>query len=63
VSTPALKFGGDQEALLLSLAREIAMDLRPIETILKDHSISAKDLENYFKLPRFRALIQEQQKE
>lgn len=63
VAVPALKFGGEREALLLSLAREIAMDLKPIETILNDHSITAKDLEDYFKLPRFRAMIQEQQKE
>lgn len=53
------KFGGDEEALFLSLARELAMDLRPIETILKDHGITAKDLENYMKRPRFKALVTE----
>jgi hypothetical protein len=48
-----------EEGVLLSIARELAMDLRPVETILKDHGKTPKDLENYFKLPRFRGLVEE----
>jgi hypothetical protein len=33
------------------------MDLIPVETILKNHGKSPKDLENYFKLPRFRRMV------
>lgn len=52
-------FGGEEEKRLLALARELAMDIIPVETILKAHSITAKDLENYLKHPRFRAMYEE----
>ena len=34
------------------------MDLKPVETILKDHGKTAKDLENYYKLPRFKRMVE-----
>lgn len=47
------------EVTLLSLAREIAMDIRDIDEILKSHEISRNDFETIAKLPRFQALLAE----
>lgn len=52
-------FGGENEKVMLSLIREIAMDIHPIETILKNHSITFKQYENYLKIPRFQQMLAE----
>jgi hypothetical protein len=52
-------FGGESEKLLLAVAREIAMDLYPVETILKTYQIEPKTFENYLKLPRFQTMLEE----
>lgn len=52
-------FGGENEKTILSLVREIAMDIYPVETILANHSLTAKDLETYMKIPRFQQMLTE----
>lgn len=47
------------EPQLVALAREIAMDIQPIEVILKQFSLSPSELENITKLPRFQQLLEE----
>ena len=47
----------NSEVLLLSLAREIAQDILPIETILSNHKIDRNQFETIAKLPRFQALL------
>jgi hypothetical protein len=56
MSTPAISPSlGD--LLLVKLAREIAMDIHPLETILKQYSISGEGWERLQKNPRFIALL------
>lgn len=45
------------ERKLLGLIRELAMDITPVETILTSYQITAKELENYLKHPRIRAML------
>lgn len=46
------------ELELVQLAREIAMDIRDIETVLKDHGITPERFEKLKSMPRFRALVE-----
>lgn len=46
------------ELVLVKLAREIAMDIHPIETILKQYSITSERWEELQRLPRFIALLE-----
>lgn len=46
------------ELELVQLAREIAMDIRDIETVLKDHGIPPERFEKLKSMPRFRALVE-----
>lgn len=48
------------EVLLRSLARELAIDILPVETIVKNHQITQKQLQEYLKLHSFRAMVMEQ---
>lgn len=48
----------EQDALLVALAREIAMDLNEIETILKTLNINQDTWETIQKSPRFQALLE-----
>lgn len=58
---PALDNVHDQqERLWLSLAKELAMDITPLETILKTNGIEPNVFETITKHPRFQALLQEQ---
>jgi hypothetical protein len=50
----------DREKLLLSLAREIAMDILPLEMILTNHKIDQTTWETIHKQGRFQALLTEQ---
>jgi hypothetical protein len=45
------------DATLVKLAREIAMDIHPLETILKQYSVSAEDWVILQENPRFKNLL------
>lgn len=47
------------EELLVSLAREIAQDIFPIETILKTHNITPNQFETLSNLPRFQQYLEQ----
>jgi hypothetical protein len=57
--TPKLQDAADvfTEVTLLKLAREVAMDLHPLEDILKRHKVSKADFTRISKLTRFQALL------
>lgn len=48
------------ERNLMAIAREIAMDLNPLENILKAHQIDPDQFEIYRESPRFQAMLSEQ---
>ncbi len=52
-------FQGTGGVDLLGLARELAMELRSLQDILKHYSIDLKTLENYFKQPSFSKLYED----
>ena len=45
------------ELVLIRVARDLAMDLHPLETILKTHDLDAKQWEALERNPRFRAIL------
>lgn len=49
----------NKEVVLISLAREIAQDIYPIEDILKAHKLNQTDFETIAKLPRFQEYLAE----
>lgn len=58
---PAINTDNDlAERTLLSLTREIAMDVREIEDILKSHGIDRNQFENISKTSRFQRLLTDQ---
>jgi hypothetical protein len=59
VGTELARIGDDLEVTLRSLAREIAMDLQDVETILGNHQIRPKDAKKYLNHPRFQAMLAE----
>lgn len=59
MSTRIDHYNPDHEGLLLSLANEIATDLLPLETILKNHQISQNDWQTISKQPRFQMILAE----
>jgi hypothetical protein len=48
------------ERNLMAIAREIAMDLNPLETILKAHGVEPSWFEIHQNTPRFQAMLAEQ---
>lgn len=60
VGTLANQTHSDKEALLISLAREVAMDINAIETILKTHQITAEEWRNISESHFFQNLLLEQ---
>jgi hypothetical protein len=46
-----------QERLLVSLTREIAIDMLPLEDILKAHGVTPEQFETLTKSPRYRELL------
>jgi hypothetical protein len=56
--TPAQKTLGEPQ--LVALAREIAMDIMPIETILRTYGINQTQFETIQKLSRFQHLLAQQ---
>ncbi len=50
---PTLPVGADRERGIVKLAREIAMDLRPLDTILEMHQVSRDDFEKLKVNPYF----------
>jgi hypothetical protein len=48
---------GFHEVTLLKLAREIAMDIRPVEEILETHKIDPENWENIQKNPYFQGIL------
>lgn len=46
------------DVTLVRIARELAMDIHPVEEILKTHGIDSKQWENIQEMPRFRALLE-----
>ena len=55
-STPVLA-PSNSDLSLVKLAREIAMDIQPLETILKQHSITDEKWEELQRNGRFQALL------
>lgn len=53
-----LLVSNDLEATLVALAREIAMDIRPFEEILKTHQITPETWIKLQSTPRFVALVE-----
>ena len=51
------KRAGFGELILLKLAREIAMDIRPVEEILEIHKINGENWENIQKNPYFQGIL------
>ena len=51
------KRAGFGELILLKLAREIAMDIRPVEEILEIHKINGENWENIQKNPYFQGVL------
>jgi|SanBayMetagenome_1026888.scaffolds.fasta_scaffold45692_2 hypothetical protein len=51
------KRAGFGELILLKLAREIAMDIRPVEEILEIHKINSENWENIQKNPYFQGIL------
>jgi hypothetical protein len=51
------KRAGFGELILLKLAREIAMDIRPVEEILEIHKIDSEKWENIQKNPYFQGIL------
>lgn len=51
------KRAGFSEILLLKLAREIAMDIRPVEEILETHKIAGDDWYEIQKNPYFQGIL------
>jgi hypothetical protein len=49
----------NDEAVWMSLARELAMDIYPLETILEHHQITPETFNRIKSHPRFTALLQE----
>lgn len=47
----------DFEVMLLKLAREIAMDIKPLEDVLKTHEITPENWENIQKNPYFQGVL------
>ncbi len=45
------------DVTLLKLARELAMEIHPIETILSTHKVSRDQWEEIQRLPRFQAIL------
>lgn len=54
---------GNGELIFVQLAREIAMDIHPLEQILKNHEIGAARWEEIRTNPRFQALLLRQMEE
>lgn len=50
------------EGMLISLARELAIDIVPLEIILDTHKIGRDTLETLLKLPFFQGLLEEQKR-
>lgn len=50
--------GDVTELKLLQLAREIAMDIRPIDEILKTHNLTMEQFEHVSRLPRFQGYVE-----
>lgn len=48
----------DEDAILVSLAREIAMDLRPLDQVLQGYGIDAERFNWLKSLPRFNSLLE-----
>jgi hypothetical protein len=55
--TPAVLAPSQSDILLVKLAREIAMDIQPIETILKQYSLTAETFEILKSSGRFQSLL------
>jgi hypothetical protein len=53
------KSEGFTEVTLLRVAREIAMEIYPLDTILENHKLSHEDFEYVKRLPRFNELLQD----
>lgn len=51
------KRAGFHDIMLLKLAREIAMDIRPLEDILETHQITPEKWENIKENPHFQAVL------
>jgi hypothetical protein len=48
------------ERTLMAIARELAMDLNPLDLILNAHGINPEAFENHRNTPRFQAMLAEQ---
>jgi hypothetical protein len=46
------------DVTLLKLAREIAMDIHPLETILANHNVTIEDFDRIRTLPRFQQYLE-----
>ena len=46
------------ELKLLQLAREIAMDIRPLDEILKNHNLTNEQFELVARMPRFQSYVE-----
>lgn len=60
---PALSAAASQEINIVRLAREIAMDLRPVEQILEHHRVSREQFEQLKRHPYFDRVLRDQIKE
>ncbi len=50
--------GDVTELKLIQLAREIAMDIRPLDEILKTHNLTHDQFEHVARLPRFQSYLE-----
>ncbi len=57
VTPPALPAPQFSDVLYLKLAREIAMDLRPLENVLETHALTAGEFTKITEIPRFQGYL------
>jgi hypothetical protein len=60
MNAPTRQGAANQEAVYLALAREIAMDMVPVEDILKHYEISRDTFEDLLRTTHFQSILAEQ---